>query len=242
MNKIKKKNFPFTQVSNELLNDKNISLKAKGIYAYMLSKPIEWNFTIKSMSKQLKEGTDSIMNALNELKNTGWLIYTKNQDGTGVYELMYFPNTENPNKELPKPENPNQGFPNLGKPERINNKDYNNNKDLYKGKEFLKDWNTIRENKLKKPSNCNRLQYTQKKQLEDILTHYEIKDVKNALKALFGQNNIAFSSMHNNPNHFLEKFETYHQAFLDKDNKVYGKKEEVKQTFKNPTDRIKRAR
>jgi len=241
MNIIKKKNFPFTQVSNELLNDKEISLKAKGIYAYMLSKPTDWNFTIKSMSKQLKEGSDAIMNALNELKIKGWLVYNKNTNGSGVYELLYFPNSENPNKAQPKPENPNQGFPNLGKPERINNKDYTSNKDLYKKEDFLKDWNSIRQSILKKPSHCNRINFTDVNKLNDIILHYKVKDIQNALKALFLQENIKFGAMQNNPSHFLEKFETYHQAFLDKDRFVYGgvEKEETKTIPNNTSDKIK---
>ena len=63
---------PFTQISNELLNDKTISLKAKGIYCFMFSKPENWNFTIGSMCKQLKEGNDSIANAIKRIKKY-WL-------------------------------------------------------------------------------------------------------------------------------------------------------------------------
>lgn len=119
----KKNSIPFTQVSNSFLNSPKVSLKAKGLYAYMLSKPDGWTFTIRSMAKQLKEGPDSIGAGLNELKECNALEYTKHSDGTGSYVIDLNPNTENPN----------QDNPNMGKPKRISNKDINTNKDNYKG-------------------------------------------------------------------------------------------------------------
>lgn len=35
----------FAQIKNEILEDKNLSWKAKGIYAYMFSKPNDWDFS-----------------------------------------------------------------------------------------------------------------------------------------------------------------------------------------------------
>ena len=122
---IKKQQIPFSQIPNSLLNDKNLSLKAKGLYSFMFSKPNGWNFTIRSMSKQLKEGVDSISSGLNELKSYGWVEYYKKKDGSGVYvlnhleEVVFKPNTEKPNQEIPI----------LGKPVCISNKDLSNNKD-----------------------------------------------------------------------------------------------------------------
>ena len=113
MARTKKKQNPYAQIPNELLNSTFLSLKAKGVYAYMYAKPDNWNFTVKSMSKQLKEGMEAISNAIKELKNNGWCTYEKHQDGTGTYELFETPNTEKPN----------MGNPNMGKPECISNKD-----------------------------------------------------------------------------------------------------------------------
>ena len=90
----------------------------------MESKPNGWNFTIRSMAKQLKDGVDSISSGLKELRRYGYVIYYKQVDGTGIYELIDEPNTENQDMAYPNTENPNQGNPNLGKPKRISNKDY----------------------------------------------------------------------------------------------------------------------
>ena len=80
----------------------------------MESKPSGWNFTIKSMAKQLKDGADSIGSGLKELRSYGYVVYYKQVNGTGIYELIDDPNTEKPNQENP----------NMGKPQRISNKDY----------------------------------------------------------------------------------------------------------------------
>lgn len=125
---IKKQQVPFSQIPNSLINDKNLSLKSKGLYSFMFSKPNGWNFTIRSMSKQLKEGVDSISNGLNELKSLGWVEYYKKKDGSGVYVLNHLEDIG----FKPNTENPNQGNPNLGKPVCISNKDLYSNKDDYK--------------------------------------------------------------------------------------------------------------
>ncbi|HRN97565.1 MAG TPA: conserved phage C-terminal domain-containing protein [Candidatus Saccharibacteria bacterium] len=110
----------FSTIPNQLLNDSSVSLTAKGLYVFMRGKPPLWNFTIRSMAKQLKEGDTAIGSALNELKDSGWISYTKHSNGKGVYHLFWSANasTENPNQE-----NPNQGNPMKGKPKRISKKE-----------------------------------------------------------------------------------------------------------------------
>lgn len=92
----------------------------------MLSKPRGWNFTIKSMASQLKEGKESIGSALNELKKAGYVSYQKLSNGTGTYRLLVDP----------KPGNPDLGFPMVGKPGRISNKDLLVRKIEEEGKKF----------------------------------------------------------------------------------------------------------
>jgi uncharacterized phage protein (TIGR02220 family) len=84
----------FAITPNELLNDPSITMMAKGIYGFMQSKPDAWNFTILSMSKQMKEGVDSIKTSLKQLRDTGWIEYTKNHDGSGHYSILIQPKVE----------------------------------------------------------------------------------------------------------------------------------------------------
>ncbi len=106
LNKSQKKNY--TQVSNIVLNDKDLSLKAKGLFAFMDSKPNGWNFTYRSMSKQLKEGEISIRSALVELKEKGYLEYTKHSTGHGEYTIFDNPCDGNPREQNPKKVKPSR--------------------------------------------------------------------------------------------------------------------------------------
>jgi hypothetical protein len=118
----------FITISNEVGNTKEISLKSKGLFIFMWTKPNTWNFTIRSMSKQLPDGVASITSAMNELKDHGFMTYTKNADGSGIYELNDRPSEIDEKK--PNAEKPNMGFPNMGKPERISKDLLSNKKEL----------------------------------------------------------------------------------------------------------------
>jgi len=74
MNKIKKhsKN-NFTQISNVIINDVNLSYKAKGIFLYLWSKPDNWVVRINDLSNNGKEGSHAIYSALQELEELGYL-------------------------------------------------------------------------------------------------------------------------------------------------------------------------
>lgn len=101
MNKIKKKESSFTQVSNSFLRDNNISFKAKGLFCYMFSMSENWNFTLQSIATQQKDGLDSVKSAMDELKQYGYISYEKHSNGSGTYFLNDEPNMENPNVENP---------------------------------------------------------------------------------------------------------------------------------------------
>ena len=78
---ILKKSFriDFTQVPNVIINDSKVSLKAKGLYLYMISKPDNWQFSLKGMQTQLKESRNSILSTINELIKLGYLEKIKNR-------------------------------------------------------------------------------------------------------------------------------------------------------------------
>ena len=57
----------FTQISNDILSDKDLSLKAKGLYAFLCSKPDDWDFSYDGLSFQLQEGEKAIRSAVREL-------------------------------------------------------------------------------------------------------------------------------------------------------------------------------
>lgn len=74
MSRIKKENIPFCQIPNALLEDARLTYKAKGLYAYMASRPDGWHFYETQLSKVSKEGKDAVKAAMDELVACGWVL------------------------------------------------------------------------------------------------------------------------------------------------------------------------
>lgn len=87
--KFSKQHIPFTQVANDILNNPEISAKAKGLYSYLYSKPDGWKFSASRIQKDFADGKRSIMSGLQELEDKELLQRTKNADGTMDYHLLY---------------------------------------------------------------------------------------------------------------------------------------------------------
>lgn len=117
MSKIKvNKQSNFTMVSNHVLRNNNLSLKAKGLYAYMWSLPDDWDYSVSGLTKVLKEGRDAINEALKELEREGYLVRTILRSGGKFSDMDYilnetpspftgFPHTVNPLTENPQQSN-----------------------------------------------------------------------------------------------------------------------------------------
>jgi|GEM_PF-6673431 len=135
-NTLRKPKNPYGSSPRKLLEDKNISLKAKGIYAFMECKIDGWNFTASSMASQLKESRKTILVAMQELKANGWLTYHKNRDGSGVYVLIgnyvTSPQPENDSMLLQShsPKSTRCKNDTVPKTDCINKKDYSNKNNL----------------------------------------------------------------------------------------------------------------
>lgn len=131
---IKKFDVGFTQVSNIILNDNQISLKAKGLFAYLFSKPDDWEFHISAMEKELKEKRDAILSTVNELIEHNYITRKQKNDGKfgGILYEFVLPHTENPHTENPYTDNPDTN--NI-----YNNNKYNNiyNSDLTGSQKIL---------------------------------------------------------------------------------------------------------
>ena len=82
----------FTIMSNHHLQNKNLSLKAKGLLSYMLSLPSDWDYSLAGLVSNSKESKTSIRNTLNELKENHYLSATKlypNQTESKKIEYVY---------------------------------------------------------------------------------------------------------------------------------------------------------
>lgn len=91
MNYIIKPREYFTQVSNHILVNPNISFKAKGIYAYLISKPENYQFSAERIADGSKEGRKAILSAIKEIEDSGYLHRSKMKDGRIEYRFFASP-------------------------------------------------------------------------------------------------------------------------------------------------------
>ena len=81
MSRISKYDIGFTQVSNTVLYNNKLSLKAKGLYTYLFSKPEGWQFHASVMQKELEESAKTIRTIINELVDKGYVKRTQYNEG-----------------------------------------------------------------------------------------------------------------------------------------------------------------
>ena len=90
MGKIKiNKGGNYTVISNHVLQNNNLSLKAKGLYAFMWSLPDTWDYSVSGLTKVLKEGRDAINEALKELEREGYLVRSILRKGGKFTDMDY---------------------------------------------------------------------------------------------------------------------------------------------------------
>lgn len=73
----------FTIFANQVFEDENLTLKAKGLFGYMWTKSDDWNFYITELVKHSKCGRDQVMSALDELERNGYLLRSRNRNSFG---------------------------------------------------------------------------------------------------------------------------------------------------------------
>ena len=98
--KLQREKIPFTLIANEVLKDAKLSLKAKGLYAYLFSKPDDWDFSSTRMATEMMEGRKTIMTTLRELEEKGYLDRIRLGNGKMEYTLRYSEKSLSPKKEL----------------------------------------------------------------------------------------------------------------------------------------------
>lgn len=91
---MKLRGIPFTQVANSVLNDPNLSWKAKGIFAYIYSKPEDWDYSTDRMARDASDGLDSLYSGIKDLEKFGYLVRHRLSSGKMEYTVTYQPKTE----------------------------------------------------------------------------------------------------------------------------------------------------
>lgn len=80
---IKKRENPYAQIDKRCIEDSRLSWRARGILAYLLSKPENWTVNVKDIEQRGKEGRDAVQAALKELEKAGYASYgaTRGENG-----------------------------------------------------------------------------------------------------------------------------------------------------------------
>lgn len=111
MAKLINKTQGFTVVNNEILRNKELGIKERGLLITLLSLPDSWEFSVLGLTKILPDGKDAINAGIRKLEKMGYVrrIQTKNEAGqfNGYdWEVSDTPFAENPSTEKPFTENP----------------------------------------------------------------------------------------------------------------------------------------
>lgn len=75
----------FTVLRNEALNDERLSFRARGVLAWLLSKPPEWTADSVAISGHGTEGRDAVRAAMKELETCGYLRREKQHLENGQF-------------------------------------------------------------------------------------------------------------------------------------------------------------
>ena len=97
----------FTIMSNFHFKEKGMSLKAKGLLSLMLSLPDDWNYSIAGLVSLSKDGKDSVMSALAELEEFGYLKRTRLTNSKGQFAGVEYDIFEEPQPKEPVAEEQN---------------------------------------------------------------------------------------------------------------------------------------
>ena len=160
----------FTVMSNYHFQDKEISLKAKGLLGLMLSLPSNWDYSVNGLVAIVKENKAAVQTALKELEEHKYLKRTRVQDVTGRFDYIY-DIYEKPYDKLPCTENQCTDIQCTEVQCTENQPQINTNKQIT-NKQNTKELNTneYKEKNIKKESvNSVIAEYTENKDLQDAL-------------------------------------------------------------------------
>lgn len=101
----------FTVITNNILRNKNLSLRAKGLLCTMLSLPPEWDYSFNGLVAICSEGRDAVRSIINELKQAKYIKIRQYRVDKGRFKYKYTVYRK-PYEEREKNENsPTPDFP-----------------------------------------------------------------------------------------------------------------------------------
>ena len=117
----------FVMIDHRAVEDEGLSWAARGLLAYLLSRPDDWKVLVGDLRRRGNLGRDGIYKLLRELRDTGYIRYQAHRgaDGRlrgGTYYVSEIPLT--PHADFPDSVSQDAVSPDPGKPETLLNKDF----------------------------------------------------------------------------------------------------------------------
>ena len=111
----------FVIIDKAFLLNEEISLKAKGLLALLLSYPDNWQFYKAEIVQHTTDKENSLNSGLKELIENGYIVRKQRKDENGKFEGYEYhvyekPSTEKPSTEKPSTEKPSTEKPSTEKP------------------------------------------------------------------------------------------------------------------------------
>ena len=83
LSRVKKHQHNYVIMDKSGLTDKRLSLRARGMLAYFLTKPDDWEINIRDLARQTPEGREALTTAMRELEQYGYAVKTLYRDDQG---------------------------------------------------------------------------------------------------------------------------------------------------------------
>lgn len=136
--KVSKREDPFVMIDKKILEDSSMSWKAKGLLAYLLSRPNDWQVMMADLINRSTDGREAVLAGMNELRIAGYahLKNGRSEGGrlAGKYWVIYDSPTTDSDSISPingfsdYRENRSSGKPIVGKSATTNNEEKTKNK------------------------------------------------------------------------------------------------------------------
>ncbi len=79
-------NESFTIIDNAVVQNTNLSWEARGFFAYLLSLPDDWSFSIQGLVKQTGASEHTVKRLVKELQIEGYIVLTRHTNDKGKVE------------------------------------------------------------------------------------------------------------------------------------------------------------
>lgn len=111
----------YSVIANAGLRDRRLSFAARGVLAYLLTKPDDWTVKSDDLVEQSPAGRDAIQGYLRELETYGYLVRERRRGEGGRYQWFteVYESPVEPKRDFPAKVEPAKDFPARAEPAKV---------------------------------------------------------------------------------------------------------------------------